>query len=153
MLHFADNRSLNTKTQQRTTITTILCCQKCIINVNDGLSISPLVGYNCLSNICPRGDFARPISRGSSALPIVSETIDRCIISPTPNCRQQISILIPPFQKSRGYPPPVIQQQCYYWDTSGLQEVFTLRKVEYHQYMKDSLDIDYPRNEGKSIFS
>ena len=53
MLHFADNRNLNTKTQQRTTITAILCCQKCIINVNNGLSISPLAGYDCLSNSAP----------------------------------------------------------------------------------------------------
>ena len=34
-----------------------------------GLSISPLAGYNCLSNLCPRGDFARSISRGLPALP------------------------------------------------------------------------------------
>ena len=41
-----------------------------------GLSTSPLAGYNCLSNLCPRGDFARSISRGPSPVP---ETIDRCI--------------------------------------------------------------------------
>ena len=45
-----------------------------------GLSISPLARYNCLSNLRPRGDFARSISRGSSALPTVPETIDRCTI-------------------------------------------------------------------------
>ena len=37
--------------------------KKCIISVNDELSISPLAGYNCLPNLCPRSDFARSISR------------------------------------------------------------------------------------------
>ena len=75
-LHFANNRSPNTKTQQRTAITTILRCQKCTVNVNDGLSISPLARYNCLSNLCPRGNFAQSISRGLPALPTILETAD-----------------------------------------------------------------------------
>ena len=74
-------------------------CQWWVVNFPTG-------GIQLSAKYLPRGDFARPISRGSSALPIVSETIDRCIILPTLNCRPQISILIPPFQKSRSYPPP-----------------------------------------------
>ena len=44
-----------------------------------GLSIVPLAGYNCLSNLRPWGEFALSISRGSPALHTVPETIDRCI--------------------------------------------------------------------------
>ena len=76
-LHFVNNRSLNTKTQQRTTITTILRCQKMLfVNVSDGLSISQLAGYNCLSKLFPRDNFAQSISLGLPALPTVP---DRCI--------------------------------------------------------------------------
>ena len=46
-----------------------------------GLSIVPLAGYNCLSNLRPWGEFALSISRGSPALHTVPETIDRCIAS------------------------------------------------------------------------